>query len=102
MSYAGERWDFIVDATAEVGNYWMRFKGLMDCDERFTKAFEVAILHYDKADDNEPKGEPTYDNTLHTGIVCTTEIICTHFIIYNTLQLSYFICKIISAIKRIE
>lgn len=72
VSYAGERWDFIVDATSQVGNYWMRFKGLMDCDERFTKAFEVSILHYEGADDEEPKGVPTYDNTLHTGIVNIT------------------------------
>ncbi|KAL5234168.1 hypothetical protein ACI65C_001578 [Semiaphis heraclei] len=68
VSYAGERWDFVVEATANVGNYWMRFRGLMDCDERFTKAFEVAILHYDGADDGEPEGTPTYDNTLHSGI----------------------------------
>lgn len=47
----------------------MRFKGLMDCDERFTKAFEVSILHYDGANDEEPEGTPTYDNTLHSGIV---------------------------------
>lgn len=44
----------------------------MDCDERFTKAFEVAILHYDGADDEEPEGIPTYDNTFHTGIVNIT------------------------------
>jgi len=50
----------------------MRFKGLMDCDERFTKAFEVAILHYDGAADEEPEGTPTYDNTFHTGIVNIT------------------------------
>jgi len=72
VSYAGERWDFVLEATANVANYWMRFKGLMDCDERFTKAFEVAILHYDEAGDDEPDSIPTYDNTLHTGIVNIT------------------------------
>lgn len=71
MSYAGERWDFVVEATANVGNYWMRFRGLMDCDERFNKAFEVAILHYEGASDQEPLGLPTYDNTFHSGIVNT-------------------------------
>lgn len=69
VSYAGERWDFVLEATAEVGNYWMRFKGLMDCDERFTKAFVVAILHYDGADNKEPENTPTYDNSVYTGIV---------------------------------
>lgn len=72
VSYAGERWDFVVEATAPVGNYWMRFRGLMDCDERFTKAFEVSILHYDGAGDDEPEGIPTYDNTHHPGIVNIT------------------------------
>lgn len=75
VSYAGERWDFVVEATANVGNYWMRFRGLMDCDERFTKAFTVAILHYDGADDGEPEGMPTYDNTIQSGIVNTNKII---------------------------
>lgn len=72
VSYAGERWDFVLEATANVGNYWMRFKGLMDCDERFTKAFEVAILHYNGASDEEPENIPTYDNTIHSGIVSIT------------------------------
>lgn len=69
VSYAGERWDFIIEATSGVGNYWMRFKGLMDCDERFNKVFELAILHYEGADHQEPHNEPTYDEMLHSGIV---------------------------------
>lgn len=34
VSYAGERFDFILHANQVVGNYWIRIKGLMDCDER--------------------------------------------------------------------
>lgn len=71
VSYAGERWDFILEARASIGNYWMRFKGLMDCDERFTKAFEVAILHYDGASNEEPEKTPTYDNSFQSGYVNT-------------------------------
>ncbi|XP_055385677.1 uncharacterized protein LOC129614808 [Condylostylus longicornis] len=64
VSYAGERFDFIVVANQPVGNYWIRFKGLMDCDERFTKAFQVAILKYEGAEESDPKGEePSYDHT---------------------------------------
>lgn len=74
VSYAGERWDFVVEATANIGNYWMRFKGLMDCDERFTKAFEVAVLHYDGSSDGEPEDIPTYDNSLNSGIVSITKL----------------------------
>ncbi|XP_050537356.1 uncharacterized protein LOC126903292 [Daktulosphaira vitifoliae] len=68
VSYAGERWDFVLEATAAIGNYWMRFRGLMDCDERFNSAFEVAILHYKGADDELPPGEPTYENSEPSGI----------------------------------
>jgi len=42
----------------------MQFKRLMDYIERFTKAFEVSILHYVRT-----RGLPTYYNTLHSEIV---------------------------------
>lgn len=61
VTYAGERFDFVVHANQTVGNYWIRLKGLMDCDARFTSAFQVAILHYQGADDIEPEGIPHYD-----------------------------------------
>lgn len=34
VTYAGERYDFILEANNEIDNYWIRFRGLMDCDER--------------------------------------------------------------------
>jgi len=82
----------------------MRFKGLMDCDERFTKAFEVAILHYDGADDNEPEGIPTYDNSLYSGIVNIIKINQTNTLFYIDILLIYVYCihVIITAIKCIE
>ena len=46
VTYAGERWDIVIHANQAIGNYYMRFRGLMDCDERFTSAFQMAILHY--------------------------------------------------------
>ncbi|XP_055902686.1 uncharacterized protein LOC129938892 [Eupeodes corollae] len=61
VTYAGERFDFIIHANQPVGNYWIRLKGLMDCDARFTSAFQVAILHYQGAERNEPEGVPHYD-----------------------------------------
>ncbi|XP_039275445.1 laccase isoform X2 [Nilaparvata lugens] len=60
VSYAGERWDFVLNANASVGNYWIRFKGLMDCDERFTKAHQAAILRYQGAPDEEPGSKLSY------------------------------------------
>ncbi|KAK9884426.1 hypothetical protein WA026_007273 [Henosepilachna vigintioctopunctata] len=42
VTYAGERFDFILDANQPEDVYWMRFGGIMDCDERFASAFQVA------------------------------------------------------------
>lgn len=61
MSYAGERWDFVLEATQDIGNYWIRFTGLMDCDERFKKAHQVAILHYNGSTFEEPTGPVGYN-----------------------------------------
>ncbi|XP_076174595.1 uncharacterized protein LOC143150301 [Ptiloglossa arizonensis] len=61
VSYAGERFDFVVETNRSVGNYWIRFRGLMDCDERFTKAYQVAVLRYEGAIEEDPKGEVTYE-----------------------------------------
>lgn len=46
MAYAGERFDFVLNANQSDGLFWMRFRGLMDCDERYQKAFQVAVLEY--------------------------------------------------------
>jgi Multicopper oxidase. len=70
VSYAGERFDFVLHANKKVGNYWMRFRGLMDCDERFTKAHQVAVLHYVGAPPNkEPPGEVSYEESRRKGLV---------------------------------
>lgn len=70
VTYAGERFDFVLKANNKVGNYWMRFRGLMDCDERFTKAHQVAVLHYDGAPLNEePPGEVRYEIPRREGLV---------------------------------
>lgn len=59
--YAGERFDFILYANQKIDNYWVRYRGLMDCDERFTSAHQVAILRYKGALLEEPAEQPTYD-----------------------------------------
>lgn len=63
VSYAGERFDFILNANQAVGNYWIRIKGLMDCDERFTSAHQTAILRYSEAPAEEPLDLPMYNYT---------------------------------------
>ncbi|XP_002057875.2 uncharacterized protein Mco1 [Drosophila virilis] len=67
VTYSGERFDFVLNANQEVGNYWLRLKGLMDCSERFTSAFQVAILRYEGAVENEPSAELGYAHNA-TGI----------------------------------
>ncbi|XP_029665989.1 laccase-like [Formica exsecta] len=61
VSYAGERFDFIIEMNQSVDNYWMRFRGLMDCDKRFLSAYQVAILRYEGAPEEEPAVEVSYD-----------------------------------------
>ncbi|XP_049881247.1 uncharacterized protein LOC126377517 isoform X2 [Pectinophora gossypiella] len=68
VTYAGERYDFILDANNEIDNYWIRFRGLMDCDERFTKAKQVAVLHYEGAMESEPSGDPTWEELHNEGL----------------------------------
>lgn len=67
VTYAGERFDFVVRADQPIGNYWVRVRGLMDCDERFQSAHQVAVLRYDGAAEDEwPSVEwPTWDYQRH-------------------------------------
>lgn len=44
VTYAGERWDFVINANQEVGNYFIRARGLMDCDERFTSSVSFSFI----------------------------------------------------------
>ncbi|XP_015589578.1 L-ascorbate oxidase isoform X2 [Cephus cinctus] len=61
VSYAGERFDFIIEMDQDIDNYWIRFRGLMDCDERFLSAHQVAVLRYAGAPDMNPIAEVSYD-----------------------------------------
>lgn len=65
ITYAGERFDFIVTADQAIGNYWIRVRGLLDCDERFSKAHQGAILRYGGAKAEEPATHLQYD--YHRG-----------------------------------
>ncbi|XP_050293689.1 uncharacterized protein LOC126734191 [Anthonomus grandis grandis] len=46
VTYAGERFDFVLSADQPKSLYWIRFRGLMDCDERFRRAHQMAVLEY--------------------------------------------------------
>lgn len=61
VTYAGERFDFIVETNQNISNYWIRFRGLLDCGPAFTKAYQVAILRYEGAPDEDPEEDVAYD-----------------------------------------
>lgn len=65
VTYAGERFDFVVTADQAIDNYWIRVRGLLDCDERYWKAHQGAILRYSGALDKEPSSRLHYD--YHRG-----------------------------------
>ncbi|XP_044756692.1 laccase-4-like isoform X2 [Coccinella septempunctata] len=70
VTYAGERFDFILNADQKEDVYWMRFGGLMDCDERFTSAHQVAVLQYENPSittDMYPIDEPSYPKSRRDG-----------------------------------
>ncbi|PIK55769.1 hypothetical protein BSL78_07329 [Apostichopus japonicus] len=55
--YGGERFDFVLNANQEVGNYWMRVKGLADC--RFQQ--ELAVVRYQGAIEEDPTADESID-----------------------------------------
>ncbi|XP_059481594.1 uncharacterized protein LOC132200266 [Neocloeon triangulifer] len=68
VSYAGERFDFVLEANQTVGRFWMRIRGLMDCDERFQSVHQVAIISYQGSDlTKEPKSPVGYREANRRG-----------------------------------
>lgn len=66
---AGERYDFVLNASQAISSYWIRLHGLMDCN--VNRVFQAAILRYQGAPDNEPSDILTYENTNRQGKVTT-------------------------------
>ncbi|XP_060581710.1 uncharacterized protein LOC132738260 [Ruditapes philippinarum] len=64
--FAGERFDFVLNASQPVGNYWIRVRGLGVCG--FSKVKQVAILRYAGAPDEEPTGSTTWEDADRPGL----------------------------------
>lgn len=65
--WAGERVDFIINATQPIGNYWIRARGLGLCRvDNTTGANQVAILRYAGARIEDPRGLVGYSVPLTT------------------------------------
>lgn len=69
MTLAGERYDFVLNATQEVGTYWIKFKGDLQCV--FNGARQVAVLQYEGApNDSYPPGDnPSFEDCHREGLV---------------------------------
>ncbi|XP_064615588.1 uncharacterized protein LOC135479627 [Liolophura sinensis] len=61
MMAAGERFDFILTANRDVGNYWLMVQEVPDCGEGERKRLpqQLAIVRYIGASENEPTEPPT-------------------------------------------
>ncbi|CAG9860191.1 unnamed protein product [Phyllotreta striolata] len=46
IMYAGERYDFILHANQKRDLYWIKFRGLLNCNTIYTSVFQVAVLEY--------------------------------------------------------
>ena len=63
---AGERVDFVLHADQEPDNYWIKVKGLADCE--LNEIFQTAILRYDASDTSLPAIKIDYDTAGPTTL----------------------------------
>ncbi|XP_041379574.1 laccase-3-like [Gigantopelta aegis] len=63
--FAGERFDFVLEAQKTLGNYWLRARGLADCAVK--KANQAAIVRYEGADETDPPGTVDYEGATRAG-----------------------------------
>lgn len=66
---AGERYDFVLEANQYPKNYWIRYRGIGDCDKDNAKVSEVAVLHYNQVKNSEPTGSINYNDSYRPGTV---------------------------------
>lgn len=66
--YGGERFDFILDASANVSNYWMRVTGLLD--GMVYNSSQLAILRYEGSAEEPPTAPSDYESMHRSGKVC--------------------------------
>jgi len=64
--YSGERFDIVLEANQVVDNYWIRFNGLIDCEQNMV--YQGAILRYTGAPTDEPEEPLGHDIIPPPGI----------------------------------
>lgn len=66
---AGERYDFVLSADQEIGNYWIRYRGFGECAFGRGTVSGEAILRYSGADDADPSGDIRFEKSQRFGVV---------------------------------
>ncbi|XP_076175600.1 uncharacterized protein LOC143150907 [Ptiloglossa arizonensis] len=67
VSFAGERYDFVLNTNRTPGSYWIQLRALDNCAN--SKIQSVAKLQYTNASGDQATPLPTYDSGISTGIV---------------------------------
>ncbi|XP_015584710.1 laccase-4 [Cephus cinctus] len=69
MINGGERFDFVLSANQTPDNYWIRYRGVGDCETSLVTVSKEAILRYNGADNIEPSGTTTYEDANRAGVL---------------------------------
>lgn len=70
MIYAGERYDFVINANAPVGLYWIRYKGHLFCGNNYTRMHGEAVLQYEGSSDTDyPEAKTGFEESHKEGLV---------------------------------
>lgn len=67
----------------------MHFRGLLDCSEAFTKAYQVAVLHYEGAENSKPNSQISYERRVPLNVTVKISILCEEFLI-NIFRTFFF------------
>jgi len=67
VSYAGERWDFIIETNQEIAAYRIRTRGIVDCAPKH--AHQEAILRYEGAAPVDSEEEDSPYDWVRQGMV---------------------------------
>lgn len=65
----------------------MVFKGLQNCSEEFYGAYNVAVLHYEGANDELPKPDITYDTIISEGVVSIKTTEFNNFSLHSVISI---------------
>lgn len=79
--FAGERYDFVINADQSAGAYWIQVRGLGECGIKRTQ--QLGILRYARGPYQPSTPAPSYDVGIPQGIVSTfmtISLVRSHFL----------------------